>query len=212
MKLQTSIIAASLLGMTAASQAAIVVAGGNGNFESTIVTDMTYFGPSNGIYNGGFTSVDGWTHSGGSNNTFLWLFTTPNPYGPVLGTYSLNLTQGDPNYASAVSTTVTGLTVGQNYTLSFDTAVRSGTPGSPSMTVKVDGATLDTITAAVGTSYVTKSYVFTAAGPTASLLFDYAGTVNTWGFMLDNVNVVPEPSAALLGGLGLLALLRRRRP
>ena len=34
-----------------------------------------------------------------------------------------------------------------------------------------------------------------------------AGTILT----LDNVSVVPEPSAALLGGLGLLALLRRRR-
>lgn len=211
MKLKTSIIAAFLLGMTAASQAAIVVAGGNGNFESTLVDDMTYFGPENGIYNGGFTSVEGWTFSGGTNSTFMWLFTTPNPYGPVLGTYSLNLTQGNADFANVATTTVTGLTVGQNYTLSFDTAVRSGTPGSPSMTVKVDGSTLDTITTAVGTSYVTKSYSFTAAGPSATLEFDYAGTVNTWGFMLDNVNVVPEPSAALLGGLGLLALLRRRR-
>ena len=29
--------------------------------------------------------------------------------------------------------------------------------------------------------------------------------------MVDNFSVVPEPSAALLGGLGMLALLRRRR-
>jgi hypothetical protein len=28
---------------------------------------------------------------------------------------------------------------------------------------------------------------------------------------IDNVQVIPEPSAALIGGLGLLALLRRRR-
>jgi hypothetical protein len=26
-----------------------------------------------------------------------------------------------------------------------------------------------------------------------------------------NVNVIPEPSGALLGGLGLIALMRRRR-
>jgi hypothetical protein len=28
---------------------------------------------------------------------------------------------------------------------------------------------------------------------------------------IDNITLIPEPSAALLGGLGLLALLRRRR-
>lgn len=40
-----------------------------------------------------------------------------------------------------------------------------------------------------------------------------AGADTPWA-MLDNVeiaNVIPEPSAALLGGLGMLALLRRRR-
>ena len=31
------------------------------------------------------------------------------------------------------------------------------------------------------------------------------------GLSFDNINVVPEPSAALLGGLGVLGLLRRRR-
>lgn len=31
------------------------------------------------------------------------------------------------------------------------------------------------------------------------------------GLIFDNISIVPEPSAALLGGLGMLALLRRRR-
>jgi hypothetical protein len=210
MKSYASIIAASLLGMTATSQAAIVVAGGNGNFESTIVTDMTYYGDGNGIYDGGFTSVDGWTFSGGSNSTFRWLFNNLSPYGPVEGTYALNLTQANALFANVATTAVTGLTVGENYTLSFDTAARSGIGGA-TMTVKVDGTTIDTISAAVGSSYVTKSYSFTASSTTATLEFDYANTVNTDGFMLDNVTVVPEPSIALLGGVGLIALLRRRR-
>lgn len=211
MKLKTTSLAAlAAISLAGSAGAAIVVAGGNGNFESTIVTDMTYYGDGNGIYDGGFASVEGWTFSGGSNNTFRWLFNNLSPYGPVVGTYALNLTQPSPDYANVATTTVTGLTVGQNYTLSFDTAVRSGV-SSASITVKVDGATIDTIDQTVGETYVTKSYSFTAADSSATLAFEYGNTVNTNGFMLDNVNVVPEPSAALLGGLGLLALLRRRR-
>lgn len=203
----TALVAISL---ASSAGAAIVVAGGNGNFESTIVTDMNYYGDGNGIYDGGLTSVEGWTFSGGSNNTFRWLFNNLSPYGPVVGTYALNLTQANALFANVATTTVSGLTVGQNYTLSFDTAVRSGV-SSASITVKVDGTTLDTINQSVGTTYVTKSYSFTAAGPTATLAFEYGNTVDTDGFMLDNVNVVPEPRAVLLGGLGMLALLRRRR-
>ena len=38
---------------------------------------------------------------------------------------------------------------------------------------------------------------------------NYAG--GTWRFDMVTVNAVPEPSSALLGSLGVLALLRRRR-
>ena len=48
------------------------------------------------------------------------------------------------------------------------------------------------------------------SGPMASI---FSG--DTGGFRIDGITfetfVVPEPSAALLGGLGLLGLLRRRR-
>jgi len=40
------------------------------------------------------------------------------------------------------------------------------------------------------------------------------GTIHNWAYSTDpnfTVGMIPEPSAALLGGLGLLALLRRRR-
>ena len=42
---------------------------------------------------------------------------------------------------------------------------------------------------------------------TMTVTSDFADTLHTYSF----VNVVPEPSTALLGGLGMLALLRRRR-
>lgn len=48
----------------------------------------------------------------------------------------------------------------------------------------------------------------------ASTSFNMTVTSNTVNESIHNygfVNVVPEPSTALLGGLGLLALLRRRR-
>jgi MYXO-CTERM domain-containing protein len=59
-----------------------------------------------------------------------------------------------------------------------------------------------------------------AAGDTLQLRFRAAFDTNTTGgspdwavdnISLSNVAVVPEPSVALLGGLGLLGLLRRRR-
>lgn len=38
-----------------------------------------------------------------------------------------------------------------------------------------------------------------------------AGNLDVETVQFNNITVVPEPSAALLGGLGLLGLLRRRR-
>jgi hypothetical protein len=215
MKLKTlSLAVLTAISLAGPASAAIVIAGGNGDFESTTIANQTFIAA--GLYQGGLTTLDGWTFSGGTNSTYRWLFidTDPgpgasNPYGPMLGTYSLNLTQANANFANVATTSVTGLVGGGTYTLSFDTAVRSG--GGGTITVKVDGSTVGTFDGSVGTSYVTQSYSFTAAGPSATVAFEYGTTVNNNGYMLDNVTVIPEPSAALLGGLGLLALLRRRR-
>lgn len=49
----------------------------------------------------------------------------------------------------------------------------------------------------------------TADGTAFGLWSDMRADVSTW--TANNLTIVPEPSAALLGGLGLLALLRRRR-
>jgi hypothetical protein len=53
----------------------------------------------------------------------------------------------------------------------------------------------------------------TNAGERLAIEFNNGGATTTAGGYIDNLklDVVPEPSAALLGGLGFLILLRRRR-
>jgi MYXO-CTERM domain-containing protein len=67
----------------------------------------------------------------------------------------------------------------------------------------------DTSLAAVGTS--TGNVSFFHATPNTQLFETFTFGASTGGIIVDNVSVVPEPASALLGGLGLLALLRRRR-
>ena len=58
-------------------------------------------------------------------------------------------------------------------------------------------------------------YAFNNLSPTSgNLTISFSGTGNTTELFHINalqLTAIPEPSAALLGGLGLLALLRRRR-
>jgi hypothetical protein len=92
-----------------------------------------------------------------------------------------------------------------------------------------------TLTADIGTTFGAGSYTFNLLDfasqsgtlSAVNLTDKYTGTLssgnswslvsgdNTWGFNHStgvlSLTVVPEPCAALLGGLGLLALLRRRR-
>lgn len=90
----------------------------NGSFESTTATDKTYF-------NG---QVAGW--SGGTNLTFIDFPGTaddPSKYLTVYGPFPATSpdggnfveADGDPNYSGAIYQTIDGLTVGQQYKLSF---------------------------------------------------------------------------------------------
>ena len=52
----------------------------------------------------------------------------------------------------------------------------------------------------------------TLASGITGLRFNFLGQQNGYvGYKEIDVQVIPEPSAALIGGLGMLALLRRRR-
>jgi hypothetical protein len=64
-----------------------------------------------------------------------------------------------------------------------------------------------------GTSYVlyslTSGATITTTGAAVGVWADSRGADSN--YTLNNLRLIPEPSAALLGGLGMLALLRRRR-
>jgi hypothetical protein len=67
-----------------------------------------------------------------------------------------------------------------------------------------------TDTSAVSHDALTVSFTATDLGSTIGFYSDMRTASTSLG-SLDNLTIVPEPSAALLGGLGLFALLRRRR-
>jgi hypothetical protein len=91
------------------------------------------------------------------------------------------------------------------------------TTSSSSQLVDARGAVINTSTFVDGYNYVlfedvvangSGNIVFTGV---AGSLLDGSDDVSRLGLNGLQINQVPEPSAALLGGLGLLALLRRRR-
>ena len=116
-------IRAFLLGVTAASIVAMAPASAtnlvtNGSFETTTATDKTNFSGQ----------VAGW--SGGTNLTFIDFPGTaddPNKYLAVYGPFPTtspdggNFVEGDgdPSYSSAIYQTINGLTVGQQYQVTF---------------------------------------------------------------------------------------------
>lgn len=65
-------------------------------------------------------------------------------------------------------------------------------------------------TSAVSHDSLTLNFTATDLGSTLGFYSDMRTASTSLG-SLDNLSIVPEPSAALLGGLGLFALLRRRR-
>jgi hypothetical protein len=220
MKRKTKIIiAAVLLGMTASSQAAIVIAGGNGSFETNTYTNPGFAG-INGLWETTAGSASGWTFSG----TGRWFMQTDNGgnnFGaPQDGDYYLNIALGEGGFPFSMSTAITGLTVGLNYDVEFYASERGGIQGGTSFGVSVDTTVPTSLTVteaslpSVGggsSNYVKQTLSFTATSVSHTFTLSNSGSGSGNGFLVDNFTVVPEPSSALLGGIGLLALLRRRR-
>ena len=124
------------------------------------------------------------------------------------------------NAGSAGTVSLTGLTSGNTYRVQALVYDGRGDVGIPGRTVQFDG--IDQGQYANGVSgvgwgnglLVTGTFVATAATQDFTIEA-FLGTASKGAqlnaLLVHETAVVPEPSAALLGGLGMLALLRRRR-
>ena len=167
----------------------------------------------------GDTSITGWLVSSGDIDYIGSYWQASD------GSRSLDMNGFQPG---SITQVITGLSIGQQYKISFDLA------GNPDA-----GPDTKTLFVLAGVSanffdfniaardhdhmgWVTKSFLFTATGPEELLIF--ASTVlsggtdenkQAFGPALDNVSIAATPLPAALplfaGGLGVIGLLARRR-
>jgi len=187
----------------------------NGSFETP------GFGGSFTTLSGGSTFITGWTVGGDTIDYIGNYWTASN------GSASLDLNGLHPG---SISQTISGLTVGASYKVSFDMAGNpDGGPPIKSLEVDLDGiaqtlALFDTTgnnRAAMGWAPV--SFDFTATNTSELLAFVSTTTAfsgndtypQAFGPALDNVSLtpVPEPLTLSIFGAGCVgaAVLRRRR-
>jgi hypothetical protein len=178
--------------------------------------------------------IPGWTHGGSPGDGLLWAVGYADSNGSVTtagaGNQFVTLGGGFDGVGSADwSTTITGLTSGNSYVLSFMTATELGTgiePGGPqTMTVgflagsstSPESFTSPDSSAAYWRNWVTQDYTFIATA--ASAVVDFSVKNQQYDMGLDNVSVTaattptPEPSSLFLLGsplLGFAGLIRRK--
>lgn len=122
--------------------------------------------------------------------------------------------------ASSSSLDLSGFTVGQEYLVQFVLADNRG-GGLEGRTITIDGTSANIVSqdsSAYTFAYASGSFAvvtarFTPAAGDTAFSFDPLVNGGSAGVQLNALNImtIPEPSAALLGGLGMLCLLRRRR-
>ena len=240
MKTTTALAAAALVFSVSAASATEFVT--NGGFESSSYASNTQFGST---YNDGL-GVTGWMASTAPNNLEFYFIggtqttvNATNQYGDPQGYFHPSFTtlsptggnfvalDGDSDYHGVISQNISGLTVGQTYTLSFDWLA--------SQLLNRDGDTTEQLTYSLGTDkgatavvknpdagttawmHVTQTFI---AQQTAEVLtFTSVGTPQGLPPIaaLDSVSLtggVPEPASwamMIVGVIGMGGMMRRRR-
>jgi len=208
MKILGLIAGAAMLVLGAQSASAVSIT--NGSFElGTDPGSFTFLGA-------GSTNITGWTIGGAGGVDYIGTYWTSSE-----GNRSVDLSGGG---IGSVSQLLTGMTIGQEYTITFDLAGNpAGAPAIKHLQVSVDsmGGGLKVFNTAGATlsnmGWITQTVAFIATASSATLTF-LSQDNTSFGPALDNVTIAatPIPGALLLfgsalGGMGFLGYRRKKQ-